>query len=91
MSILLEADEIIHGERVKTYGPASTTFKDVAIAFNAITGESLSGSDVALLQILFKLKRNEYSPKNPDHLTDGAGYIGIMHDIQESENEKQIK
>lgn len=82
MNILLEADEIIHGERVKTYGPASVTFDEVAVAFCSITGKELTARDVALLQMLFKLKRNCFSSDNRDHLLDCAGYLGIMADIQ---------
>lgn len=82
MRLLIEADDIIHGERVKTYGPASETFEDVADAFCSITGKELSGRDVALLQMIFKLKRNCFSSNNRDHLLDCAGYLGIMADIQ---------
>lgn len=82
MSVLLKADEIIHGERVKLYGPATETFEKVAKAFTLITGIEVSGKDVALLQMIFKLVRNQHSPENPDHLTDCAGYCGIMADIQ---------
>jgi hypothetical protein len=82
MRILLEADDIIHGERVKTYGPASETFEEVADAFCAITGKDVTGRDVALLQMLLKLKRNYHSSTNRDHLLDCAGYLGIMADIQ---------
>ena len=83
MSILIDADDIIHSERVKMYGPASVTFEEVAKAFVCITGIQVTGADVALLQVLFKLKRNRFSPDNTDHCTDACGYIGIMSDIQE--------
>ena len=80
--MLLQADEVIHGERVKLYGPATKTFERVASAFTLITKKELSGADVALLQIIFKLVRNSYSPENPDHRLDAAGYLGILDDIQ---------
>lgn len=83
-SRLLQADEIIHGERVKLYGPATETFEKVAKAFAIITGIEVSGKDVALLQMIFKLVRNQHSPENPDHLLDMLGYGGIMADIQEA-------
>ncbi len=87
-SMLLQADEVIHGERVKTYGPATETFERVARIFSLITKTELTGADVALLQIIFKLIRNNYSPENPDHLLDAAGYTGILADIQEAKHEK---
>lgn len=89
-SMLLKADEVIHGERVKLYGPATETFNRVANAFTLITKKELSGADVALLQIIFKLVRNSYSPENPDHLLDMLGYGGILADIQEAKYQQGV-
>lgn len=80
-SILLQAEEAIHGERVKTYGPATTTFNHVANAFNSITGLGISSKDICLVLIIMKLVRNQHSPENPDHRLDACGYLGIMDDL----------
>lgn len=84
-SILLKADELIHGERVAKYGDARETFGNVARIFSLITKTDLSGEHVALLQLILKLVRNSHSPENIDHLTDAAGYIGLMSEIQQAE------
>jgi len=81
-SMLLQADEIIHGERVVLYGPASETFEFVADAFFALTEKHITARDIALIQVLLKLKRNQHSSQNPDHILDSLGYMGIMADIQ---------
>lgn len=86
MSILTKADEIIHGERVKTYGPATDTFQKAAWILTQLTGKQFTAEDVVKTQIIMKLMRNQHSPDNIDHLTDAAGYIGILSDLQEKVN-----
>ena len=82
MSILTDAEEIIHGERVKSYGPATDTFQKAAWILTQLTGKEFTAEDVAKVQIVMKLIRNQYSPDNTDHLKDVAGYIGILSDLQ---------
>ena len=82
MSILQEAHEIIYGERVQTYGTASKTFTSAAIIMSQLTGKIFFPEDIAKVQIIMKLLRNQNSPNNKDHLTDACGYLGILSDIQ---------
>jgi len=81
-SILEIAEEHIHGaDRVKRYGKASDSFIDIALVASILTGKELNASDCLLVQISQKLVRNRYSPSNPEHRTDAAGYLGILQDV----------
>ena len=85
-SILLRADETIHGERVKTYGPATDTFQRAAYIMTQLTRKPFTPEDIAKVQIIMKLIRNEHSPTNEDHVLDLCGYAGILSDLQQKEN-----
>jgi hypothetical protein len=84
VSLLLDADAVIHSERPAQYGPASESFARIARAFNAFRPgrEEIAAGDVALLLVAMKLVRNGYSPGNRDHRLDAAGYLGLFDDIQ---------
>lgn len=85
--MILEQTQKIIEERQGEYGEIEKSFESVARAFNEIIGaaglsgnfkQGLCGQDVALIQILLKLKRAQSSPKNMDHYVDVAGYAEIM-------------
>ena len=83
MSILSEANDIIYGERVKNYGNPTDTFQKGAWILTQLTGKPWTAQDIVKAFIIMKQLRNEHSPDNPDHTRDIAGYIGILHDIQQ--------
>lgn len=84
-NILKEADKLIHGERVKTYGKPVKSFREVAIVASILTGKQLSSDDVCLVLVAQKLIRRKSSPDNLDHTTDACGYLGILADLQQEE------
>ena len=81
-TILQRAEENIHGERVKNYGPASESFNQVAAIASILNGYPLTASDVLKVMIAAKLVRNNYSPTNDDHRVDACGYLGLLDEVE---------
>lgn len=93
-SILLRADELIHGQRVTTYGKPTDSFPKIAKLTEVMLSpqewkELASGNFPASVGIKWmiaqKFVREHTSPNNPDHLTDACGYLGILHDLKQEE------
>lgn len=77
--ILTTAKKLVD-ERESKYGKVESSFEGVARAFNELCNPrvGLCAQDVALIQILLKIKRAQTSPENLDHYVDIAGYAEIM-------------
>lgn len=76
-SILLEAQNLVHGDRQRAYGHPRTNFQRIADLWSARLKEKLSEpitvEEVGMLMILIKVARDQQTPKR-DNLTDIAGY-----------------
>jgi hypothetical protein len=83
-SILQEAEQIINGPRRDAYGSAKESFERIAVVWNAQFGkklkEPLTGQDVALAMIGFKLCRQANS-HHRDNLVDICGYAELANQI----------
>lgn len=77
----LKAGLRILGQRGNQYDPSGReerSFKQVAEAFNAITGKDLKGSDVCLVLAVLKLVRqNAASEFHEDSAIDGINYLAL--------------
>lgn len=97
-NILKQADETINAARPDTYGSVEESFEKIAnilsnilgpddfYAYNSPNGEQkliVTPEFVAKTLISMKLVRDSYSPKNPDHLLDAAGYIGLLDQLRQ--------
>jgi hypothetical protein len=91
-TILDEAQDIIWGDREKTYGEPDVNLKRIATLWNAFlvsrykhgyTGEpyEITSEDVCWMMVLLKASRQMNAPKR-DNLIDAAGYIGLIERIQ---------
>lgn len=89
--ILQKAEENIHGERVKNYGPAVESFAEVAAIASLLTKKELSPQDVLKVMISAKLVRNNYSPLNDDHRIDACGYLGLLDEVEKDLETARIK
>jgi hypothetical protein len=95
--VLLEAAELITGDRNNTYGPPTQDFKRSADAMSALgfgkldasTGKfkPLAPSDIATLVIVIKLSRLQHSPKK-DNYVDLAGYAGCGYECSLEEQDE---
>lgn len=72
-------------ERGKQYGSngRECSFPQVAEAFNAITGNELSGSDVCMILAILKLVRQSAQPDrlHEDSLVDGVNYMALYAEM----------
>lgn len=88
-SILEEAQEIIYGDREKTYGSPDKNLKLIAeywtTYINHKRGEivDLDVNDVCVMMVLLKLSRLSNSPDHRDSKVDTAGYIALMQRVQD--------
>ena len=77
-SILIEAEELINGERAKDYGKVRDNFNNIAIGWNVIIdGKPVTARKVGLMMTWLKICRDVQNPKQ-DNLVDGAGYFGCI-------------
>ncbi len=94
-SILEEAQEIIHGDRERTYGNPARNLQAIAelwivyLAQKHGVGLSLFAEDVAMMMILMKVARLMNDPRHRDSLCDIAGYAGLVDKIDQFEKALQ--
>lgn len=84
-SILLEAQNLVHGPRQDDYGHPFDDYSRVTGAFNALTGHNLTAEEGAIFMVCLKLSRECNRPKR-DNRTDGAGYFGVLDMIASERN-----
>lgn len=82
-SILEEAQEIIHGERNKTYGHPRDQFALVAQLWSDYLGVEVTPDDHAAMMVLLKLSRVKTGGYHRDAAVDIAGYAGTMERLRE--------
>lgn len=84
-SVLKEAEEIIYGDREKTYGHPSKNLKVIAEMWNAYLGNQLclSPKDVAVMMILLKAARLGNDINHRDSVVDICGYAALIERCDE--------
>jgi hypothetical protein len=81
--ILLQAHDLINGERQDAYGSPVPFFTRTAALWSAYLGHAVAGKDVAVCMCLLKLAREANHHKH-DNLLDAAGYIGLAADLEDT-------
>jgi len=79
--ILKKAEELINGDRAKSYGPVYSNFKRIADLWSAYLGIPLKPEDVAMMNILLKVARAKHDPTHIDNAIDIAGYAALAGEI----------
>ena len=71
--------QIERGKQYDSEGKGERSFQAAADAFNALTGEKLSGSDVCLLMVCLKVVRQNSNKSriHDDSLLDGVSYLSL--------------
>ena len=81
---LQEADKIINGERLDTYGAPESSFKIIADFWSVYlkyrNPGDLQAADVAILMTLFKIARMFGQKWHRDNAVDACGYLAILSD-----------
>lgn len=87
MNILQEAEQIIYGDREKTYGNPTKNLECIGgmwetyLLSRGLLDEGGSGImpfDVANMMALLKIARLANSPEHRDSLVDAAGYLALV-------------
>lgn len=76
-SVLLEAEDIIHGDRRDSYGGAYESFTRIAKLWEPILGTDVTPEQVALCLIQLKVARYANGQQR-DSIVDIAGYAGCL-------------
>ena len=85
--ILLEAAELVAGDRERAYGDKLESHANIAALFNGylggrlLPGRALTARDVALMMVLLKVARTMTGEHHPDNYVDMAGYAGVAGQI----------
>ena len=87
-SVLLEAEELINGERAQDYGSARESFGRIAKLWEPVLGMRVTPEQVALCMIQLKVSRAMHDvdherPIKRDTLVDIAGYAGCLEKLDE--------
>jgi hypothetical protein len=83
VSILIEAHELINGQRADDYGKASENFGRIARRWSEHLGVDVTPQQVCLCMIELKMCRLAKSPDHRDSWVDVAGYVGCKGKIEE--------
>lgn len=95
-SILEEAQEIIYGDREKTYGSPDKNLLTIAEYWTTYLARKydldvdLDANDVCVMMTLLKLSRLGNSPEHRDSKVDTAGYIALMQRVQDHHNKVSV-
>ena len=88
MSVLLEADQLINGDRAEAYGDAKENLDRIADLWRSYIGNKhgamvlLTDEDVAWMMVLLKMARQMHKPSR-ENVVDAAGYIGLVEKVSE--------
>ena len=83
-SVLIEADDLINGDRAQAYGDARILFanwKNMARATGRAGLAVISAEDLATLMICLKVCRDAVNQKR-DNTVDGAAYFDLLDQVR---------
>lgn len=80
---LLDAIELINGDRNKDYGEPMENHQRIADGWSVILRKSVAPHEVALCMAWLKIARLVNTPHHQDSYTDGAAYIALAQELAE--------
>jgi hypothetical protein len=84
MTILEEAQNVVHGPRREDYDHPKRNFDRICRMWSAILGIEVTPRQHALCMIAVKLARDAHAPKR-DNLVDIAGYAATIELLDEED------
>lgn len=78
--ILMEAADLVDGDRNAQYGDPRQDFQRTATMWSAYLGAQIAPHDVAAMMAMLKLSRIRWSPGKRDSWADLAGYAACGWD-----------
>ena len=85
--ILMEAAELINGERAQNYGEPEQSFENIAAHWSTYLGIEITPIDVGMMMILLKVSRNGRNRYKRDNVVDICGYASLIGGIVETPHE----
>jgi len=85
-NVLLEAHEVINGQRQDRYGNPEDSFRVIAKLWSTWIGKELFPRDVAMLMALLKVAREKHGAGKTDNYVDGCGYLALAADMAGSKD-----
>lgn len=79
--ILQEASDLIHGERLETYGPPEVSFFRIAAGWAEIFGTRIEPHQVCLAMAWLKIARLTQDATARDGAVDGAAYLALAGEL----------
>ena len=86
-NVLLEAHEVINGQRQDRYGNPEDSFRVIAKLWSTWIGKELFPRDVAMLMALLKVARARYGAGHRDSYVYGCGYLALAADMAEDDKD----
>lgn len=83
-TVLMEANDIIYGDRQADYGSATENFSNIAKGWEIILKTKVTPEQVGLCMIWLKMAR-EMNVSKRDNIVDIAGYAGCMEKLSKGE------
>ena len=80
-NVLLEAHEVINGQRQDQYGNPEDSFATIAKMWSAWLGKEIFPYDAAMLMALLKVARAKHGAGHRDNHVDGCGYLALAADM----------
>jgi len=96
-NVLLEAHDIIFGDREKTYGRPEFNLETIAEFWRIYIERkhnvmlALLPEDICQMMILLKIARLINDPQHRDSLTDLAGYAGLQDRINQFNGQMEFE
>jgi Domain of unknown function (DUF6378) len=79
--VILQAADLLNGDRMSQHGDALTTHANIAALWSAYLGTSITARDAALMMVLLKVARTKSGRINCDDYVDAADYAGIAAEL----------
>lgn len=80
-AVLLDAAEIVSGEREDTYGGPEDSFARIAAYWSTCLNHEVTPLDVAKMMLLLKVARLDVAPDHRDSWVDVAGYAACGAEV----------
>lgn len=83
-SVLIEAENIVHGKRQEAYGSPERNCDKIARFWSVYLDKEITAVDVCQMMILLKQARLMNTPTHRDSIVDIAGYAALIEIINGS-------
>lgn len=80
-SILQEANDLTHGDRLEQYGQPAVSFSRIAVGWSEIFGTRIEPHQVCMALAWLKISRMTQDATKRDSAVDGAAYLALAGEL----------